>query len=44
MRVKAQLEGGWPKDNIACLNMIKFSQCIEQLIIRKDSPLDTTAL
>jgi hypothetical protein len=44
MRVKAQLKYGWPKNNIACLNMIKLSQCIEQLNMRKDSTLDATAL
>jgi hypothetical protein len=36
--VRGQVKDGCPKDNIACLDIINSSQCIEQLIIEHDSP------
>jgi hypothetical protein len=42
--VSGQVKDGCPKDNIACLDIINSSQCIEQPVIEHDSPLNATAL
>jgi hypothetical protein len=38
------LKDGCPKDEIACLDVMNSSQCIEQLIIEKQAPVTKEAL
>lgn len=42
--INAQLKDGCPKNNVACLDIINSSQCLEELVIGNNTPATAAAM